>query len=229
MWLLSLNSSSGKYGEYHLLHRWNGRQGHYKLSAQCLGHIRHSIISIILIAILCLVLLKCLSIKHIGLFLEKNTSLVACILEDEKVYWVRGSRYQGHIPDSNSMFLLKRSFKHYFLLHNCLRVRTKYTSMVHMLAIKNGAIPSGWLPRGPSSSSLPTFSRQAPPQGRQMASVCGKIKLWLWFTAHLGNLCPFSRASKFNFSYSIFLHSELTGRLWITVKTITARSFCWQK
>lgn len=104
--------------------------------------------------------------------LEKNTSLFACILEDEKVYWAWGSRYQAHIPNSNSMRLRKRSFKHYFLLHNCLRVRTKvpYISIVHMLAMKNGAIPSDWLPRGPYSSfSLPIFSRQAPPLGRWMA------------------------------------------------------------
>lgn len=43
----------------------------YKLPALCLGHMRHSIIVIILIAILCLVPLRCLSIKHIWLFLRK--------------------------------------------------------------------------------------------------------------------------------------------------------------
>lgn len=57
----------------------------------------------------------------------------------------------------------------------------------------------------------------------------GRLNHGYGLTDHLGNLRPFSRVSKFNFSYSIFLHSELTGRQWITVKTVTARSFCWQK
>lgn len=101
--------------------------------------------------------------------------------------------------------IMSSSIIMHIYLHNCLGVRTKVPCLllVHILAVKKGTIPSYWRPQGPFSFFFPpTFPLLK--VGRWHQWVRGNEVSGHGLTAHLGNLCPFSRISKLNFSYSIF-------------------------
>lgn len=148
----------------------------------------------------------------------ENTSLFACIIEDEKGHWRWGSRCHGHIPHCNGVLLWKRSSKHYSLLHNhvylhnFLRVKPKvsYMLLVHILATNDRANLSYWVPAerchvvNPCLFSgclrEPILSHFSPPflgrlllEGSQITLVGGKMKRnqWLWPYSPLGKSVPF--------------------------------------
>lgn len=149
-----------------------------------------------------------------------------------------GVRCHGHIPNYNGMLLWTRRFKHLILLHNyafiphnCLRVKTKVSSLslIHTLAVKDGWILiTGYL--RPPFLFYPHLALAGSPQGRQMELMRKRWTQGWWPCSPFKKSVPFLQGflSLDFLTQSFYILNELAVSE-ISFKTITARSFCWQK